>query len=107
MTEKDLHHHEGRNICSKCYDLLYRPRVWFFVRISDNLDDVQEYLAEGEETAAEERERLAREAEERDRLRLAGEEERMRAEFAEKDEFKFSFLKIADIVGILPDTLGL
>ena len=64
-------------------------------------------MAEGEETAAEKRERLAREAEERDRLRLAGEEERMRAEFAEKDEFKFSFLKIADTVGILPDTLGL
>ena len=39
---------------------------------------VQEFLAEGEETAAERRARLAREAEERERRRLAGEEEMMK-----------------------------
>ena len=39
---------------------------------------VQEFLAEGEETAAERRMRLAREAEERERRRLAGEEELMK-----------------------------
>ena len=33
---------------------------------------MQEYLAEGEETPSERRARLAREAEERDRARLAG-----------------------------------
>ena len=38
----------------------------------------QEYLADGEETAAEKRAKLAREAEERDRRRLAGEEEMMK-----------------------------
>ena len=28
LTEKDLHkHQDGYNICSKCYDSLYRPRV--------------------------------------------------------------------------------
>ena len=38
----------------------------------------QEFLAEGEETAADRRARLAREAEERDRRRKAGEEEMMK-----------------------------
>jgi len=89
LTEKEMRKHEGNNICGKCYDLIYRPR---------------EYLAEGEETASERRARLAREAEERDRRRMAGEEERMKAEMAEKDEFNFSFLKIAEIVGIAPDS---
>ena len=28
----------------------------------------------------------------------------MKAEMAEKDEFNFSFLKIAEIVGIAPDS---
>ena len=27
MTEKDMHQHNGANICGKCYDLIYRPRV--------------------------------------------------------------------------------
>ena len=27
MTEKDMHQHKGANICGKCYDLIYRPRV--------------------------------------------------------------------------------
>ena len=38
----------------------------------------QDYLAEGEETASQKRTRLAREAEERDRRRKAGEEELMK-----------------------------
>ena len=33
-----------------------------------------------------------------------GEEERMKDEMKEKDDFNFSFLKIAEIVGIAPDT---
>ena len=37
-------------------------------------------------------------------LVVTGEEERVRAEMKEKDEFNFSFLKIAEIVGIAPDT---
>ena len=27
MTEKDMHQHNGANICGKCNDLIYRPRV--------------------------------------------------------------------------------
>ena len=65
---------------------------------------LKDFLAEGEETPSEKRARLAREAEERDRLRKMGEDERMKAEMAEKEEFNFSFLKIADIVGIAPDS---
>ena len=63
---------------------------------------LQEFLPEGEETPSEKRARLAREAEERDRRRQAGEDERMRLEMAEKEEFNFSFLKVAEIVGIAP-----
>ena len=65
---------------------------------------LQEFLAEGEETPSERRARLAREAEERDRRRQAGEEERVRLEMEEKEEFNFSFLKVAEIVGIAPES---
>ena len=78
-------------------------------------------MAEGEGTPSERRARLAREAEERDRARLAGdllsawlgtcgallagEEARIKAEMAQQDpEYNFSFLKIAEIVGIAPDS---
>ena len=37
-------------------------------------------------------------------LPYLGEEERMKDEMKEKDDFNFSFLKIAEIVGIAPDT---
>merc|ERR1719422_979207 len=84
-----IHKHQGYNICGKCYSDIYRPR---------------EFLAEGEETAAERRARLAREAEERERRRLAGEEEMMKQEMADAKEFKFSFLKVAETVGIAPGT---
>ena len=108
LTEKDIHkHQDGYNICSKCYDSLYRPRV----RPSSGAilqrtltDSLQEFLAEGEETPSERRARLAREAEERDRRRQAGEEERLRLELEEKEEFNFSFLKVAEIVGIAPES---
>ena len=109
LTEKDIHQHQdGYNICSKCYDSLYRPRV----RPSSGAisqrtltgSSLQEFLPEGEETPSERRARLAREAEERDRRRQAGEEERVRLEMEEKEEFNFSFLKVAEIVGIAPES---
>ena len=65
---------------------------------------LQEFLAEGEETPSERRARLAREAEERDRRRQAGEDERIKLEMAEREEFNFSFLKVAEIVGIAPES---
>ena len=71
---------------------------------SDSEFSLQEFLAEGEETPSERRARLAREAEQRDRRRQAGEEERIRLEMAEKEEFNFSFLKVAEIVGIAPES---
>ena len=71
---------------------------------SDSELSLQEFLAEGEETPSERRARLAREAEQRDRRRQAGEEERIRLEMAEKEEFNFSFLKVAEIVGIAPES---
>ena len=109
LTEKDIHkHQDGYNICSKCYDSLYRPRVrpssGAISQRTLTCSSLQEFLAEGEETPSERRARLAREAEERDRRRQAGEEERIRLEMAEKEEFNFSFLKVAEIVGIAPES---
>ena len=109
LTEKDIHkHQDGYNICSKCYDSLYRPRVrpnsGAISQRTLTGSSLQEFLAEGEETPSERRARLAREAEERDRRRQAGEEERIRLEMAEKEEFNFSFLKVAEIVGIAPES---
>merc|ERR1712029_584363 len=68
LTERSLYKHEGFNICSNCFMMITCPR---------------EYLAEGEETSAEKRARLAREAEDRARKREEREEERMRLEMEE------------------------
>ena len=73
-----MHKHQGYNICGKCYSDIYSPRVRIICILRTLSVFVQEFLAEGEETAAERRVRLAREAEERERRRLAGEEEMMK-----------------------------
>ena len=65
LTAKDIHKHEGYNICGKCYVDINNPRVRMIgIHKLLSFYFYQEFLAEGEETSAERRARLAREAEE-------------------------------------------
>ena len=79
LSAKDIHKHEVYNICGKCYVDIHNPRVRMIgIHKLLSFYFYQEFLAEGEETSAERRARLAREAEERERRGQAGEEELMK-----------------------------
>jgi hypothetical protein len=119
LTAKDIHKHEGYNICGKCYVDIHNPRVsmiginkfisFYFAR--NFLLREKRLLQRGEKGW---RGRLKRGRGEGRRGKRSSWNRctfnhvirylnYVFQEMAEAEEFKFSFLKIAEIVGIAPD----